>query len=424
MKQLAILGGQKSVKIPFPHFVWPDVDERDIKAVEKYMRNPVNGSTGMPKSVDDFEKNFQEFHHAEYVLALNSETSCLHTAFFAFGIGGGDDVLVPDFTFPATALPILSLGANPILVDCQRDTFNINPEDILKKITPKTKALVVTHLWGHPCEMDEIVAICKDRHILLLEDCAHVPGAKYKGKLVGTFGDIGCFSFDNQKLLASGEAGIMIFKNREIYERAIVFSDFGVRPKKQLTIEQWKQFNDTGLAVKYRIHPLAAVVANEKFSRLEEFNSRRKDLYNYFCCALDAVTTIEKPVTRTYVERGGYYGFKPIFKTINRVGILKYIEALWAEGVDIRQTVTPPLHRTALFGKTESYGVPLNKKWDREIIKFTDVDFPNSSWVQDNHLSFATFSHEKEKAIIDQYIEAILKVEKVMTEAPELLGVK
>ncbi len=412
--KLAFFGGSKTVSIPHPHFVWPSVHEEDINAVTNYMKAPKAGINGMMQPVEAFENSFKNYHSAHYSLSLNSATSCLHTAYYALGIGPGDEVIVPSFTFPATALPLLSLGAIPVLCDCQRDTSNIDPEDIKKKITSKTKAIAITHLWGHPCEMDEIMKIATSHNIPVVEDCAHSPGAKYKGKLIGTFGDISCFSFDNNKLLASGEAGIMLFKSQDQYEKAIVFSDFGPRMR-NLTIPEYKQFGDTGLAVKYRIHPIAAVIANEKFKRLKEYNSARQELFDYFYLKLkEHSKCIIPPVTKEYVLRGGYYGFKPIYLGINNFPIKRYIELLSAEGVDIRQTITPPLHRSQLFKDSNNWGVPQNTKYACPHKKYTDVDLPNASWFQDNHLSFATFNYVSDKQIIDQYIKAITKVEEAI----------
>ena len=139
MKQLAILGGDKTVTIPQPHFYWPGVMDSTIKAVEDYMQNGEACELGYPKIVKELEDRFKDYHNIEYALSVNSCTSALHTAYFALGVKQGDEVIVPSFTFPATALPVLSLGAIPVLCDCLRDTANIDPKDIERKITDKTK---------------------------------------------------------------------------------------------------------------------------------------------------------------------------------------------------------------------------------------------------------------------------------------------
>ena len=210
MKRLALFGGKKAVSKPLPHYIWPEKNKKLNDAVYKYFSLIKNGKSGLPDIIEKFEKNFKNFHNSNYALALSSGTAALHTAYYALGIGPGDEVIVPNYTFPATALPILVLGAKPILCDCLRDTANIDPDEIVKKITKKTKAITITHWWGHPCEMKEILRISKKFNIPVVEDCAHSPGAKYKGKLVGTFGLISCFSLNNSKLLASGEGGVLL----------------------------------------------------------------------------------------------------------------------------------------------------------------------------------------------------------------------
>ncbi len=210
MKKIAYYGGEKIINLPKPHWARPKVRQNEIKAVVNTLSNSKIGNYGTPDIVEELEENFKIYHKVNYALALNSATSCLHTAYFALGIGIGDEVLVPNYTYRATALPLLVLGATPILCDCQRDTANIDPDQIRKKITKKTKAIVVTHLWGHPCDMDEILEISNEYNLPIVEDCAHSIGAEYDNQLVGTIGKVGCFSFDDNKIMASGEGGMLI----------------------------------------------------------------------------------------------------------------------------------------------------------------------------------------------------------------------
>lgn len=422
MSVLAARGGSPAVTIPHPHFVWPEVSENDIQAVAEYMRYGKMGAKGNPAIVDEFEERFKTYQGSKYALAMNSATSCLHSAYFALGVGPGSEVIVPSFTFTSTALPLLPLGARPVFCDCIRDTANIDPEDIKRKITHKTKAIAITHLWGHPCEMDEIMDIAEQHGLPVVEDCAHSNGARYKGKLVGTFGSVACFSCDNNKLLASGEAGVLLTNSKEIFERSLLFSDFGARLKLQLTIPELARFSATGLGLKYRIHPIAAVIANEKLKRIDELNSNRVQTLSYLTERLQEVKSILPPVTKSYAERGGFYGYKAIYNqdAMHGLPIEIYIKVLQEEGVDIRQTVTPPLHRTPLFSSSAYWGMACNVSDDPEKIRYAAEDFPNCEWFQDNHLSLATFSKPSDKAIIDQYIAAIKKVEKAIGEDSSL----
>lgn len=423
MEKLAILGGPTRVTLPLPHFRWPEIIEHDMKAVHDYLKDGKINKYGYPEIVGEFETRFKEYHGARFALALNSGTSCLHAAYYALGIKPGDEVIVPDFTFPATATPLFPLGAIPVLCDCLKDTVNIDPADIERKITSKTKAIAITHLWGHPCDMDEIMAISRKSNLPVLEDCSHAHGAKYKGKLVGTFGEVSCFSCDNQKMMASGEAGIMITNSQEVFEKSMIFSDFGGRVKLQIKSSKFARFNETGLGLKYRIHPLAAALANEKLKRLDAINRDRVETLNYFSKRLEETKSITPPVTKGYVLRGGFYGYKPLYdsKKMGSLDIKLFIKILQKEGVDVRQNVTPPLHRTELFSDSKNYGISTNT--DSSVKrKYKPQDFPNSEWFFNNHLSFPTFSKPSDRYIIDQYIEAIHKVEGIILKSPGIIS--
>jgi perosamine synthetase len=416
VSDLAIFGGAKAVTIPQPHFHWPDVTNEEIEAVKEYMLTGKNCDMGYPQIVKEFEDGFRDYHGIEYALSLNSGTSALHTGYFALGVKRGDEVIVPSFTFPATALPILSLGGIPVLCDCLKDTANISPKDIERKITKNTKVIAITHQWGHPCEMDEIMGISEKYGIPVLEDCAHSPGAMYRGKYVGTFGTVSCFSFDNNKLLASGEAGMILTSSKEIFERSMIFSDFGARVKRQIEKPELRKFKDTGIGLKYRIHPHAAAIANQKVKKIDILNSDRVDTLDYLTDLLNPTKSIIPPVTKDHVKRGGYYGYKPIYQAsaLNGLSIKNFIKVLQAEGVDIRQTVSPALHKMELFRDSTNYGISTNTTNQTHKFQYDPQDFPNSEWFMKNHLSFPTFSHPEDRVIIDQYVAAIHKVEKAI----------
>jgi len=392
---LAYYGGKPSVKIKQPHYIWPEIDKKLNLKIFKYINNYKNGKNGLPDVIENFEKSFSKFHKTKYSLCQSSCTAALHTAYSAIGIKKGDEVIVSNYTFPATALPILLLGAKPVLCDIDPLTANIDPNLIEKKITKKTKAISITHWWGLPCEMDKILKIKKKYNLYLIEDCAHAPGALFKKKLVGTFGDIGCFSFDNNKLLASGEGGMLTTNNKKLFEKSIIFSDFGPRLKMQITDKNLKKFIDTGLGTKYRINFIAAKMAYEKFKKLNQLNKNRQRIFDYFCINLKKTKTILSPFVSKDMTRGGFYGFKATIRGEfqKKIKIRKFITFLQKEGVDVRQTVTPPLHITKLFKKSK-------------------IGNKSSEWFHYNHLSFPVFYKKTHKKIIDQYISAIVKVEK------------
>ncbi|HOK41904.1 MAG TPA: aminotransferase class I/II-fold pyridoxal phosphate-dependent enzyme [bacterium] len=436
MLKLAINGGAKGVKIAPPHWQWPLKYDDELEAIINQYKFGKGTTKGIPEIVDKLENEFAAYHGVKYGLALSSATACLHTAFFACGVSQGVEVLAPTYTFPATITPVFQLGGIPILCDCFRENGNIMPQEIEKKITKKTKVLVITHLWGHPCEMDEIMKLVKKYKIFLIEDCSHSHLATYKNRLVGTFGDIAVFSFDNQKMPAAGEAGLLITNNQELYERCIVFSDFCGRNTTQVSLKKYLNFKESGLGIKYRIHPLGAAQAYFKFKKLPELNAMRAKMLNYFSERLKETKSIVPPKIKEYCTMGAWYGYKPFYNKImlsanckiqgsvtnmknkkSELNIQEYIKILNAEGVDVRQTVTPPLHKTFLFNKIkEVYKICPNFAVNKisDYPRYKAKDFPNAEWYYKNHLSFPTFTFEKDKKIIDEYIEAIKKVEKLI----------
>ncbi|MBN1998609.1 DegT/DnrJ/EryC1/StrS family aminotransferase [candidate division KSB1 bacterium] len=406
MEKLALLGGRKAISEPFPHWEWPPQSEDIVRALERYMKHGRYNKSGYPEIVAEFERNFAAYHQAAYALTTNSGTSALHAAFFAVGIQPGDEVLAPTLTFHSTVTPLFQLGAIPILCDCSPDTANVEPDEIEKRMTDNVRAVVVTHLWGHPCDMDRILDIAREYRLVLVEDCSHAHGAEYKGRKVGTFGDVACFSMDNKKIMASGEAGVLLTNKKEYFERALLYSDFGPRLENELTDLVYKKYSATGLGHKFRINPLAAVVANERLKNLDKYIQLRNEKLNYLSEKLKNIPGISPPVTKKYVTRGAFFGYKPFFfsKELG-VKIESYIKTLQAEGMDIRQTLSPPLHLMPLFNERQ--------KWFRyggsRLKKYKVGDFPVCEHLLKNTLSLPTFTFEP-YTLIDQYVAAFEKV--------------
>jgi len=396
-QDLAIFGGKKAITHPHPHWQWPPRSEAKNQAVLGYLMEEKVNERGFPAIVSEFEGRFAAYHGRKYALALNSGTSTLHAAFFAVGLGAGDEIIAPTLTFFATATPVVQLGAIPVLCDCEPDTGNICPDDIKKRITKRTKAIVITHLCGHPCEMDAITEIARARGLALIEDCSHAHGATYRGKKVGTFGDIACFSLDNRKLLASGEGGILVTDDQRLFERALMLGDFGPRLFSDLTLPETARYRDTGFGCKYRIHPLSAAIANEEMNSLEHYIRLRKEKLDYLSKGIGAMPGIAPPHTRDYVTRGAYFGYRPFYRKheLNGLGLDVFLKILNAEGMEIRQSSHPPLHRLPLF----------TDKWPR----YRNVSLPHSEAFFNGTASLPTFTLEP-FALIDGYIRAFEKV--------------
>jgi len=400
---LAINGGEPCIEAKLPHWHWPTTTEDDVEAVINEMKHGKKNLSGYSEAVSVFEKNFAEYHDIQFALLMNSGTSSIYAALWAVGIRQGDEVIAPVLTFFSTATPIKHLNATPIFCDCLLETGCIDPEEIKKNITKRTKAVIITHLYGHPCDIEEITDICSENNLFLIEDCSHAHGATYKGKKVGTFGDLACFSLDSQKMLAAGEAGIMITKDRLLYERALVMCDYGPRLRNELTFEETKKFVDTGLGLKYRANSLAAALVNSRFKRLNSMIDERNRALRYLEDGLKGIPGIRPPVTRKCTTRGAYYGFKPFYVSGELGGLKRneYINILKAEGMDIRTTGTPPLHLLPIFNDNYKKG-----------------DFPVSEEFYDSTVSLPTFSFDSDKRVIDEYITAFRKVANACCSTP------
>jgi dTDP-4-amino-4,6-dideoxygalactose transaminase len=416
--KLALLGGQKAVRGDHVLQKWPPVTLADRQVVISVLDRGELAYYGRDGWVRELEDRFARYHDTEFALAVDSGTQALHSAFFGLGFGPGDEVLVPTYTFVTTVTPLLQLGVTPRLCDCDPETGNILPAEIEKKTTNRTRGVVVTHMWGHPCEMNELTALARARDLRLVEDCSHAHGARYRGRTVGTFGDAACFSLQAKKIITGGTGGIMITSDRECYERAVLLGHYRKRSSDSVTSGTYKNFAATGLGQNYRMHPLAAALAASQFDRLDEIITARTSRHTYLSRCLAGIRGVTPPVTREHVSRGAFHGYKPFFTAAECPGIPKdlYVEALRAEGVAVEMPGSTPFHRSALYKDMSAdlfhYGT--RRRSGPRIRKLLsegreDERFPNCESFLDRVLDHTTFTYEP-FALIDQYAEAFAKV--------------
>lgn len=395
-KQLAIFGGPRAIPDPHPHWQWPPLSKRRTAAVIREMESSCDNEKGYPAVVEKFENEFATYNKMRFSIAMNAGTSALFSAFFAIGLKKGDQIITPTMTFIATATPLALLGAQPVFADCEPDTGNIDPEDIKRRINKKTKAIVVTHLCGHPCEMDSICAIAKKYNLFLIEDCSHAHGSLYKGKMVGTFGDIACFSL-GRKILYGGEAGILLTNNRKFYERALLVSDFGPRVENEMTLPETSLYKETGLGLKCRMHPLAAAILLYELDRLDDYIKNRKDRLDYLSRGIEKIHGLTPPQTRKQVTRGGYFSYRPFYhkELLKNLPLEDFLTLLRSEGMEVRKSNNPPLHLMPLF----------SNYWPNT----RNPKLPNSEKFYKTTLSLPTFTKESYN-FIDSYIAAFKKI--------------
>lgn len=240
---------------------------------KEFLNILTNGTYILSDSVKEFEQEFSQFHNINYCVGCNSGTDALILALMALKIGLGDEVIVPANTFHATVLAVSRVGAKPILVDVNSDSFLMTGQSIENAITSKTKAVLIVHLYGASCEMESILQLCNKKNIFLIEDCAQAHGAKYNDKLVGTFGQIGCFSFHPSKNLpAIGDAGACITNIKELAESMFIFRHLG----------QKTQNEHVSLGMNSRLDTIQAIILKRRLAKLNDWNKKRLEIANRY----------------------------------------------------------------------------------------------------------------------------------------------
>jgi perosamine synthetase len=222
------------------------------------------------KFIQAFESEFARFTDTKYAASVCNGTVALHLSMLALGIGEGDEVIVPTLTYIASVNAIAYVGATPVFVDSLKDTWQMDPEDVKRKITPKTKAVMAVHLYGHPCEMDTLSAICKTNRLFLIEDCAEAIGSSYKGKKVGGFGDIATFSFFGNKTITTGEGGMVICANETLLDRVVHLKGQGLAKHRQY----WHDI----IGYNYRMTNICAAIGLAQLEQVETFIQRKKEV--------------------------------------------------------------------------------------------------------------------------------------------------
>lgn len=329
MSSLALLGGEKAVMLEEPQAMsWPVHTEEEEAAVLEVVRS---GNWSLPPVTRQFEQEFAEYVGAHYALAHNNGTSALHAALFAVGVGPGHEVIAQSYTYWATIMPALALGAIPVFAEVEGRTLGLDPEDFEAKITSRTKAVVVVHLHGVPADMDAILAITRESGVAVIEDASHAHGARLHGRSIGTLGDVGAFSMQTSKLLPSGEGGVLVTNKREYYERAVLLGHY--ERIGELQNESYRRYARTCYGFKYRINPLAAALARVQLRHLHERNARRNanlELLRSLIHDLPGIQIVEGVPGSKAVHYQHAILYKP--EELGGLSRDRFLEALAAEG--------------------------------------------------------------------------------------------
>ena len=279
------------------------IQEDDIKAVVDVLRSDFL-TTG-PK-VPEFERIVADYVGAKYAVAVSNGTAALHVACLAAGITDGDEVITTPITFAASANCVLYCGGRPVFADVDPKTYNIDPEDIRRKITPRTKAIIPVHFAGQPCDMDAIHEIAREHHLIVIEDGAHALGASYKGERVGSLSDMTTFSFHPVKPITTGEGGMITTNDEQLYRRLKLFCSHGItRDEKQLVHNEGPWYYEQQLlGYNYRITDIQCALGISQMAKLERYLEIRKTLVNRYNEAFGHCKNIVIPYQLENVESG------------------------------------------------------------------------------------------------------------------------
>ena len=324
-----------------------------------------------------FEQAFSKYCDAQYGVGVNSGTDALHLALMAIDIKEGDEVIVPTHTFIATALCVSFCRAKPVFVDIEPDTYNIDPKSFQAAITKRTKAVIPVHIYGQPANMDEIIAIARKHGIKVVEDAAQAHGSRYKGKRVGSMGDVACFSFYPTKSLgACGDAGMIVTNDKGIYEKALMLRDYGRQGRYEHKIK----------GTNSRLDTIQAVVLNAKLKHLDNWNEMRAKNAAIYAELLKPLKKVASPITKS--DRTHVFQTYAILVPDRD----KVVEAMKAQGIGVL------IHYPIGLHLQEAY---------REL-GYKKGDFPVAEKVADQVMSLPMFPHLT-KEQIETVVQALGK---------------
>lgn len=355
--------------------------------------------------IHELECDFVKLHHRKYALAVSSGTMALYSAFFALGLSEEDEVICTAFSYHATAAPLLHFGVKIVFCDVEPDTGNIDTAQIEQLITPKTRAIVTNDQWGHPCDKERVLELCRRHGLRYVEDCSHAHFAQYRGRYVGTFGDVACWSLQGRKLLSGGEGGILLTDDQDLYERAVLLGHNLKRPAQSVKNQIYRPLDRTGYGLKLRMHPLAALMIDHElknycFSWIE---SRARTL-EYFQSQLQG-TFLRPMARRDYVtSMGAWYGFMPRLDPAYKVDREHFIRWMNDQQLQISIPKSRPIPDYALFAPDR---FPIG-----HFTKHSVGTYLNAQSYYAQIVNIPTFTFE-EYDQIDRYIERILEYERL-----------
>ncbi|MBS7606842.1 DegT/DnrJ/EryC1/StrS family aminotransferase [Candidatus Bathyarchaeota archaeon] len=365
MAKLAIKGGEPTRKKPFPK--WPVFDEREVRALKGVLESGLWGVGGQRKR--EFEERFAAYQHAKYGVAVTSGTAALEISLRSLGIGCGDEVILPPYTFMATMIAILYVNAIPVFADIEPETYTIDPKSVEEVISERTKAILPVHIAGRPADMDALLSIARRSNLYVVEDACQAWGAEWRGRRVGAIGNMGAFSFQSSKNITSGEGGIITTNDEELYVRAWSLHNCGRLPS-----GAWYEHHLPG--ANYRMTEFQAAILLAQMERFDEQTERRIENARYLTSKLSRIDGVKPLKDDERVTRHAYhlYIFRVNPEAFGEVSKATIAKALQAEGIPVSVGYSRPLYKEPYLEYFKK--CPLSCPYYAKKIDYSSLNLP------------------------------------------------
>jgi len=355
---LAINGGTPVRTTPFPPYVTIGDEEKravmevlDSAVLSKFLGTWSPEFYGGPR-VQKLEREWAEYFGIRYAVSVNSATSGLYAAVGATGVGPGDEVIVSPYTMTASATAALVYGGIPVFADIDPETFCLSPASIRERITPRTKAIIVVDIFGHPAEMNEIMQIAREHHLVVIEDAAQAPGAHYHGRNAGTLADMGVYSLNYHKTIHCGEGGMVVTNSDEFAERLQLIRNHGevvVKNKGVTNLVNMVGFN-------YRMTEIEAAIASEQLRKLESLVAPRVEAAEFLTREFSGLPGLTPPVVRPNVRHGYYVYAMKYDAAATGIPRKRFVAAMQAEGIPLGEGYVEPIYLQPMYQQRIAFG--------------------------------------------------------------------
>jgi len=375
---------------------WPSFGQAEESAVLRILRD---GNVSTHPVIQELENDFRQFSGRAHALAHCNGTAGLLAAFHSLGLQPGDEVLVPSATFWASVLPMIWCGLVPVFCESESETLGIDPADAARRVTPRTKAIVIVHLWGLPCKVAEIQRLADAHGLKIIEDASHAHGAFVEGIPCGRFGDVSVFSLQGDKLVPAGEGGVLLTDNEEIFKRAVCLGD--ITRIIRLPLPDMR-FAATSFGIKTRIAPMSAALGRAMLARLPETNAIRERNHRALCTVLESLG-FDCFLPTTGVKR---VWFEFIVRQRNpEVDVARLVETLRQMGCRVGVPRYPLLHQQPFF--TEGHWKTVGRYPEGMALPdLASVQLPRTEAANASLIRLPNFSHPGSGPLIEQYAEA------------------